>query len=66
MPPVPLLDPEIQDWFRVHPQNKAGDVLVPFDAHVETIPIVLPFYQVMTALQRYPWRGRQARHSHHA
>ena len=45
---------------------KPEDVFVPFNADVEAIPIVWAFYQVMTALQRDPRRGRQARRSRQA
>ena len=45
---------------------KPEDVFMPFHTHVEAIPIVWSFYQIMTALQRDPRRRRQARHSHHA
>src|SRR4029079_17470495 len=45
---------------------KPEDVFMSFHTHVEAIPVFWSFYQIVTALQRDPWRGRQARRSRYA
>jgi hypothetical protein len=51
---------EFSARFRRINKVEPEDVFVAFDTNMETIPVVWAFYQIVTALQSYPW-GRSKR-----